>query len=209
MRTGERGIFPAFYAHEVIGQSKELLGKLRDASTVFSSVSLWRSKESHVLYVCVHLAPCRNETKSSLDWDFQRSVFGVCWGTLSPRQRYSLCCHAEGKLIVNTEKRHKHVCYTACTIKTCLSVRSRYRGNGRYMCDLLLCVNWRLACKEWNWSWAWRMNMTPSMRYGRTNTWIKTFSHPSLFWGIILPWFDFVLSSFLSLHLSPSLVWQM
>ncbi|MEQ2185208.1 hypothetical protein GOODEAATRI_015912, partial [Goodea atripinnis] len=27
MRTGEKGIFPAFYAHEVIGQSKELLGK--------------------------------------------------------------------------------------------------------------------------------------------------------------------------------------
>lgn len=32
MRTGERGIFPAFYAHEVIGQSKELLGELRDTS---------------------------------------------------------------------------------------------------------------------------------------------------------------------------------
>lgn len=29
MRTGERGIFPAFYAHEVIGQSKELLGEER------------------------------------------------------------------------------------------------------------------------------------------------------------------------------------
>ena len=29
MRTGERGIFPAFYAHEVIGQSKELLGERR------------------------------------------------------------------------------------------------------------------------------------------------------------------------------------
>lgn len=27
MRTGERGIFPAFYAHEVMGQSKELLGE--------------------------------------------------------------------------------------------------------------------------------------------------------------------------------------
>ncbi|XP_071272758.1 C-Jun-amino-terminal kinase-interacting protein 2 isoform X1 [Salvelinus alpinus] len=26
MRTGERGIFPAFYAHEVIGQSKEIMG---------------------------------------------------------------------------------------------------------------------------------------------------------------------------------------
>uniref|UniRef100_A0A673AFI1 Mitogen-activated protein kinase 8 interacting protein 2 n=1 Tax=Sphaeramia orbicularis TaxID=375764 RepID=A0A673AFI1_9TELE len=30
MRTGERGIFPAFYAHEVIGQSKELLGMKRN-----------------------------------------------------------------------------------------------------------------------------------------------------------------------------------
>ena len=28
MRTGERGIFPAFYAHEVIGQSKETSGEL-------------------------------------------------------------------------------------------------------------------------------------------------------------------------------------
>lgn len=32
MRTGERGIFPAFYAHEVIGHSKELMGELRDCS---------------------------------------------------------------------------------------------------------------------------------------------------------------------------------
>lgn len=39
MRTGERGIFPAFYAHEVIGQSKELLGEWRDAPIVFSVVT--------------------------------------------------------------------------------------------------------------------------------------------------------------------------
>ncbi|TNN00845.1 hypothetical protein fugu_012091 [Takifugu bimaculatus] len=30
MRTGERGIFPAFYAHEVIGHSKELMGMKRN-----------------------------------------------------------------------------------------------------------------------------------------------------------------------------------
>ncbi|XP_061825127.1 C-Jun-amino-terminal kinase-interacting protein 2 isoform X1 [Nerophis lumbriciformis] len=30
MRTGERGIFPAFYAHEVIGQSKEMLAMKRN-----------------------------------------------------------------------------------------------------------------------------------------------------------------------------------
>ncbi|XP_041745381.1 C-Jun-amino-terminal kinase-interacting protein 2-like isoform X2 [Coregonus clupeaformis] len=30
MRTGERGIFPAFYAHEVIGQSKEIMGVKRN-----------------------------------------------------------------------------------------------------------------------------------------------------------------------------------
>lgn len=35
MRTGEKGIFPAFYAHEVISQSKELLGKCSDAFTEF------------------------------------------------------------------------------------------------------------------------------------------------------------------------------
>ena len=33
MRTGERGIFPAFYAHEVIGQSKEIVGKWRHRGT--------------------------------------------------------------------------------------------------------------------------------------------------------------------------------
>lgn len=32
MRTGERGIFPAFYAHEVMGQSKELSGELPEAA---------------------------------------------------------------------------------------------------------------------------------------------------------------------------------
>uniref|UniRef100_A0A8C9XZV4 Mitogen-activated protein kinase 8 interacting protein 2 n=1 Tax=Sander lucioperca TaxID=283035 RepID=A0A8C9XZV4_SANLU len=34
MRTGERGIFPAFYAHEVIGQSKELLGMKRNPAWI-------------------------------------------------------------------------------------------------------------------------------------------------------------------------------
>lgn len=32
MRTGERGIFPAFYAHEVIGHTKELMGELGECS---------------------------------------------------------------------------------------------------------------------------------------------------------------------------------
>lgn len=30
MRTGARGIFPAYYAHEVIGQTKDLMGKNQD-----------------------------------------------------------------------------------------------------------------------------------------------------------------------------------
>ncbi|XP_061577998.1 C-Jun-amino-terminal kinase-interacting protein 2 isoform X2 [Cololabis saira] len=34
MRTGERGIFPAFYAHEVIGQSKELLSLKRNPAWI-------------------------------------------------------------------------------------------------------------------------------------------------------------------------------
>ncbi|CAG5958138.1 C-Jun-amino-terminal kinase-interacting protein 2 isoform 2-T2 [Menidia menidia] len=34
MRTGERGIFPAFYAHEVIGQSKELLSMKRNPAWI-------------------------------------------------------------------------------------------------------------------------------------------------------------------------------
>ncbi|XP_075998425.1 C-Jun-amino-terminal kinase-interacting protein 2 [Genypterus blacodes] len=34
MRTGERGIFPAFYAHEVIGQTKDLLGMKRNPAWI-------------------------------------------------------------------------------------------------------------------------------------------------------------------------------
>ncbi|XP_058501791.1 C-Jun-amino-terminal kinase-interacting protein 2 isoform X1 [Solea solea] len=34
MRTGERGIFPAFYAHEVMGQSKEVLGMKRNPAWI-------------------------------------------------------------------------------------------------------------------------------------------------------------------------------
>ncbi|KAM8892310.1 C-Jun-amino-terminal kinase-interacting protein 2 isoform 3-T3 [Spinachia spinachia] len=34
MRTGERGIFPAFYANEVMGQSKELLGMKRNPAWI-------------------------------------------------------------------------------------------------------------------------------------------------------------------------------
>lgn len=29
MRTGERGIFPAFYAHEVVGQARDVIGRKR------------------------------------------------------------------------------------------------------------------------------------------------------------------------------------
>lgn len=46
MRTGEKGIFPAFYAHEVIGQSKELMGELREI--ILCLISKWMSEESHV-----------------------------------------------------------------------------------------------------------------------------------------------------------------
>lgn len=32
MRTGERGIFPAFYAHEVVGQARDVIGRKRSQS---------------------------------------------------------------------------------------------------------------------------------------------------------------------------------
>lgn len=54
MRTGERGIFPAFYAHEVIGQSKELLGELGDRSTFFSFLlSHCELQKNHMFCLCV------------------------------------------------------------------------------------------------------------------------------------------------------------
>lgn len=36
MRTGERGIFPAFYANEVIGHTKELMGEWGDRALLLS-----------------------------------------------------------------------------------------------------------------------------------------------------------------------------
>lgn len=38
MRTGARGIFPAYYAHEVIGQTKDLLGKNQDKSVFVNAL---------------------------------------------------------------------------------------------------------------------------------------------------------------------------
>lgn len=148
---------------------------------------------------------CRNEKESSVDRDFQRAVFGVCWGTLSPRQRHSLCCHAEGKKSTFTLLLLWIVYYGQDTNVVSLCVRLQYQENGRYMCDLPLYVSWRLACKESNWLWAWRMNMTPLMRY-------KTNKHKwhdysgnrlSLCFGIMLHCFisDWIPLFFLSLSI--------
>lgn len=38
MRTGARGIFPAYYAHEVIGQTKDLMGKNQDESVLLKTL---------------------------------------------------------------------------------------------------------------------------------------------------------------------------
>lgn len=73
MRTGERGIFPAFYAHEVIGQSKELMGEWSwIVYHVFSHHECQRSDT-----FCTYVS-CRHEKKPGVDRDFQRPVFGVC-----------------------------------------------------------------------------------------------------------------------------------
>lgn len=77
MRTGERGIFPAFYAHEVIGQSKELMGEL--SGIVYDIFSHHECQSSHTFHTCVStFSPCRHEKKPSVDRDFQRPVSGVC-----------------------------------------------------------------------------------------------------------------------------------
>lgn len=54
MRTGERGIFPAFYAHEVIGQSKELMSKLREI--VFCQCEYQKSPIFYVFVSTLHSA---------------------------------------------------------------------------------------------------------------------------------------------------------
>lgn len=64
MRTGERGIFPAFYAHEVIGQSKELLGECKNTAAYFFA-SLF---ETHrMITFSMHITLRRNEKESSVD----------------------------------------------------------------------------------------------------------------------------------------------
>lgn len=209
MRTGERGIFPAFYAHEVIGQSKELLGECKDTAAYFFFFAFLFETHRTITF-SMHITLRRNEKESSVDWNFQCAVFGVCWGTLSPRQRHSLCCYAEGKKSTFTLLLLWIVYYGQDTNVVSLCVRLQYRENGRYMCDLPLYVSWRLACKESNWLWAWRMNMNPLMRY-------KTNKHKwhdysgnrlSLCFGIMLHCFisDWTLLFFcLCLYL----VWQM
>lgn len=77
MRTGERGIFPAFYANEVIGQSKELLGELTHLRPFPPHLCEGRKSLIYII-LRVHVALRRNETKPSMDRDFRRSVFGVC-----------------------------------------------------------------------------------------------------------------------------------
>lgn len=75
MRTGERGIFPAFYAHEVIGQSKELTGKLGDA--VHPHVQLPPPKKNPSnAYNCVTCR--RREKESGVDGNVQCAVLGLC-----------------------------------------------------------------------------------------------------------------------------------
>lgn len=58
----------------------------------------------------MYVAPRRNEKESSVDRDFQRSVSGVCGGTLSPRQRHSLRRHAESKKSGNRVNTGPDVC---------------------------------------------------------------------------------------------------
>lgn len=59
MRTGERGIFPAFYAHEVIGQSKELLGECKNTSACFALL-FETSEQSDFLYILHPVGMKRN-----------------------------------------------------------------------------------------------------------------------------------------------------
>lgn len=97
MRTGERGIFPAFYAHEVMGQSKELTGKLGEAVQRGAHTS-----SPLLLLTLPPVSRCRPEEESSLDGNLQCAVLGLCGGSLPPRQRDPLCCHAEGERVRNS-----------------------------------------------------------------------------------------------------------
>lgn len=91
MRTGERGVFPAFYAHAVPGPAKDLLGEAPFPRGVLSS---------QTPLACLTYAPChplREQAGSLLGGALRRPVPGLRGGTLSPGQRYPLCSHAEGQ----------------------------------------------------------------------------------------------------------------
>lgn len=66
MRTGERGIFPAFYAHEVIGQSKELLGECKNTAAYFFFFAFLFETHRTITF-SMHITLRRNEKESSVD----------------------------------------------------------------------------------------------------------------------------------------------
>lgn len=88
MRTGERGVFPAFYAHAVPGPAKDLLG---EAPCPGPSCHPRRSPLDSAPY-----AP-REQARPLLGGAFRRAVPGLRGGALSPGQWYPVCSHAEGQ----------------------------------------------------------------------------------------------------------------
>lgn len=99
MRTGERGVFPAFYAHAVPGPAKDLLGKIplqeeacHHPPSPLAPPDLGPCDFSSNLYPYP-----REQTKPLLGGALRCAVLGLRGGTMSPGQRHPVCSHAEGQ----------------------------------------------------------------------------------------------------------------
>lgn len=111
MRTGERGVFPAFYAHAVPGPAKDLLGKthLQEEAChhMLSPVS------SSDLGPCDFLPPLpREQAEPLLGGALRCAVLGLCGSTMSPGQWHPVCSHAKGQC--GDGGRHRLEAYMDC-----------------------------------------------------------------------------------------------
>ncbi|KAG8012587.1 C-Jun-amino-terminal kinase-interacting protein 2 [Nibea albiflora] len=96
MRTGERGIFPAFYAHEVIGQSKELLGMKRNPAWIETfSVQFLGSVEGTLPPRQRHSLCCYAENCDIEETDGTRATsFSVYFGFITKHPMLNrFACH--------------------------------------------------------------------------------------------------------------------
>lgn len=101
MRTGARGVFPAYYAIEVSkepepikkGEGKEKPGVMGLGLPGQGVGGVQVSSGGNVSWVSLS---SRSSEKRRLGGEVQPEIPGICPGSLPQRERGAVCCHAEG-----------------------------------------------------------------------------------------------------------------